>query len=86
MKTAIEWLESQLKKQAMISVYNFEDQLFYTKLIKEAKAMEKEQIKATAIKCHFEGVRQSAKTSEEYITYSEEYYNETYKKDAIPKS
>lgn len=39
---------------------------------------EKEQIMRTARQCHFEGVRQSAKKSEEYIKYGEEYYNETY--------
>jgi hypothetical protein len=40
--------------------------------------MEKEQITKTARQCHFEGVRQSAKTSEEYIAYGEQYYTQTY--------
>ena len=75
MKTAIEWLESQLKKQAMISVYNFEDQLFYTKLIKEAKAREKEQIR----EAYYKGVRDewegAGKDFEDY--YNEKYANDT---------
>lgn len=39
---------------------------------------EKEQIMKAARECHFEGVRQSAKTSEDYISYGEEYFNQTY--------
>ena len=50
------------------------------KLCEQAKQMEKEQIMKAARQCHFEGVRQSAKTSEEYIAYAEQYYNETYAK------
>jgi hypothetical protein len=46
--------------------------------LEQAKQMEKEQIMKTARQCHFEGVRQSAKNSEEYLQYGEEYYNETY--------
>lgn len=41
--------------------------------------MEKQNIIKTAINCHFEGVRQSAKTSEDYLKYGEQYYNETFK-------
>ena len=40
---------------------------------------EKEQIMRTAWHCHIEGVRQVSKTSQEYIEYAEQYYNETYK-------
>ena len=42
--------------------------------------MEKQQIMDAAIVSHFEGVRQSAKTSKEYLEYGEQYYNETYGK------
>lgn len=42
------------------------------------KAIEKEQIMKTAIKCHFEGVRQPAKTSQGYIDYAEQWYEQTY--------
>ena len=44
----------------------------------QAVSMHKEEIKMTAIKCHFEGTRQISKTSEEYIQYGEQYYNETF--------
>jgi hypothetical protein len=47
----------------------------------ECKEIEKEQIMKTARQCHFEGVRQSAKNSEEYLQYGEQYYNETYDND-----
>jgi hypothetical protein len=39
---------------------------------------EKEQIMRTAWHCHIEGVKQASKTSQEYIQYAEQYYNETY--------
>lgn len=68
MKTAVEWLADQLKQQGFL----------YDLDIEAAKQMEKEQIMRTARLCHFEGVRQSAKTSEEYIKYGQEYYNQTY--------
>jgi hypothetical protein len=73
-QTAVEWLEEQILLTSP-TVY---------KLMKEAndfnqaKEMEKGQIELTAIKCHFEGVRQKAKTSQEYIEYGEKYYKETY--------
>ena len=43
--------------------------------------MEKQQIMDAAIVSHFEGVRQSAKTSKEYLEYGEQYYNETFKSE-----
>ena len=79
MKTAVEWLIDQ------VALNEHEEGFFlHTFLsneeISKAKEMEKEQIMETARQCHFEGVRQSAKTSQEYIDYSEQYYNETYGK------
>jgi hypothetical protein len=68
-QTAVEWLALYIKG---ITNLNCDE------VIEQAKEMEKEQIMKTARQCHFEGVRQSAKTSQEYIDYSEQYYNETY--------
>jgi hypothetical protein len=68
-QTAVEWLESQLEQHAMISVYAFEDQIFCRKLLKQAKAMEKEQIK------------DSFDTGYSYDLFNgggEQYYEETY--------
>jgi proline dehydrogenase len=42
---------------------------------------EKEQITRAARVCNFEGMRQGAKTSEEFIKYGEQYYNQTYNKN-----
>lgn len=65
-QTAVEWLIQELQ----LDHYRF--------VIKQAKQIEKEQIMKAARQCHFEGVRQSAKTSEGYIAYAEQYYNDTY--------
>ncbi len=73
--TAVEWLVQEIEKQ-----YPQIDISWKENLINQAKAMEKEQIIKAAILSHFEGARQSAKTSEEYIKYGEQYYNETYDK------
>jgi hypothetical protein len=70
-QTAVKWLFEQLWEEP-------KDKFTWYALLKQAKEMEKEQITKTARQCHFEGVRQSAKTSEEYIAYGEQYYNETY--------
>ena len=50
----------------------------FKRKIEQAKAMHKEEIEKTAIKCHFEGTRQKGKNSEEYIEYGKKYYNETF--------
>ena len=85
-QTAVEWLVEQLveldkqldgrRKNDDATVLKLNP----TKLFEQAKEMEKEQIMKTARQCHFEGVRQSAKTSQEYIDYAEQYYNETFNK------
>jgi hypothetical protein len=74
-QTAVEWLVEQYEQKIGkgITKVMFDE-------IQQAKQMEKEQIMKTARQCHFEGVRQSAKNSEEYLQYGEEYYNETYGK------
>jgi predicted P-loop ATPase/GTPase len=71
-QTAVEWLFEQLETTEFYTEESIEN------VYKQAKAMEKQQIELTAIKCHFEGVRQKAKTSEQYIEYGEQYYLETY--------
>lgn len=79
-QTALDWIKDMLEwnygdpKMLEISWVNLDD------LFERAKQMEKEEIMKTARQCHFEGVRQSAKTSEEYIVYGEQYYKETYEK------
>ena len=67
--SSIEWLIDNLY---------LKDSIKWIEIIEQAKAMHKEEIKMTAIKCHFEGTRQISKTSEEYIQYGEQYYNETF--------
>ena len=74
-QTAVEWLFIQLYLRFEMKGDGRE----MDKVLEQAKAMEKEQIMKTARQCHFEGVRQSAKTSEEYIAYGEQYYNENFK-------
>jgi hypothetical protein len=53
-----------------------------TEDFEQAKEMEKEQIMRTSWHCHIEGVRQVSKTSQEYIEYAEQYYNETYQNES----
>jgi hypothetical protein len=73
-QTAVEWLFDKITQNQDIRWRGTQ----YEDLFEQAKAMEKQQIELTAIKCHFEGVRQKAKTSEQYIEYGEQYYIETY--------
>ena len=74
-QTAVEWLQLQIDNKDMGEI-----PMWVYEFINQAIAMEKEQIMEAARKCHFEGVRQSAKTSESYISYSENYYFCTYGK------
>ena len=72
-QTAVEWLVEQMKKCNMtVSVHNTSHQnvMDFYKAIEQAKEMEKEIIR-TAYLDGMDG---------EYNT-SEQYYNETYKKD-----
>jgi hypothetical protein len=78
MKTAVDWYSEQLKDKLGQIVINQNWQLF-DEIIEQAKEMEKEQIMRTAWHCHIEGVKQCSKTSQEYIQYGEQYYNETFK-------
>ena len=71
-QTAVEWLIEQLTPSISLQQKHIDD------LKDKANQMHKEQIMRTARQCHFEGVRQSAKTSEEYIAYGQQYYNETF--------
>ena len=73
-QTAVEWLVQKINHTGwgdiMIDIPK--------EFIEQAKAMEKDQIIKAAIISHFEGVRQSAKTSKEYLEYGEQYYTETF--------
>ncbi|CAB4142071.1 hypothetical protein UFOVP697_46 [uncultured Caudovirales phage] len=77
-QTAVEWLVEELNQK--IDFIPMEKWDMIRNIVQQAIAIEKEQIMETARKCHFEGVRQSAKTSQEYIDYSEKYYKENYNK------
>jgi hypothetical protein len=66
------------KKQTAFSQYVNDTLRGEAKEVSYYLELEKQQIELTAIKCHFEGVRQKAKTSEQYIEYGEQYYRETY--------
>ena len=72
-KTSVEWLVSHLNKQ---ECFTFKQKEY----IEQAKQMHKQEITKTAVLCHFEGTRQKAKNSEEYLKYAEEHYNQLFKK------
>jgi hypothetical protein len=71
-QTAVEWL---------YEVFYSTDTFKQAEVLKKALEMEKEQIMRTAWHCHIEGVEQGSKTSQEYIKYAEQYYNETFKSE-----
>jgi hypothetical protein len=78
--TAVEWLYSELSKNN-ISNDSIKSRIYKeSEILKQAIAMEKEQIMKAARQCHFEGLRQTGKNSEEYIKYGNDYYNETFNK------
>jgi hypothetical protein len=61
--TAVEWLLNQLDLY-----YKGENELFYSDIVKQAKAMEKQQI----IDAYKVGIK------DEYVIGAEQYYNQTY--------
>lgn len=69
-QTSVEWLFETLAKTPMTDWY---------KVLEQAKEMHNKEITKTAIQCHFQGVRQQAKNSEEYLDYGEQHYNELFK-------
>jgi hypothetical protein len=75
-QTSVEWLVEQINGKSINKVIID----IPKEIIEQAKEMHKVEIEQTAIKCHFEGVRQSAKNSKDYIDYGENYYNETFNK------
>jgi hypothetical protein len=75
MKTAVEFLIDEIIKLTGVNIQMDEP------IIEQAKQMEKEHIMRTAWHCHIEGVEQGSKTSQEYIQYAEQYYNETFKSE-----
>ncbi len=80
-QTAVDWFSNQSWKLKIqlenkeISVGEYA--VTYVKLVDEAREMEKANIMRAARLCHFEGTRQSAKSSLGYADYAEQYYNET---------
>jgi hypothetical protein len=70
-QTAVEWLFNQIKNDIIGIEYDYADEL------KEAKVMEKEQIKDAHHNGFTEGTCFGAAYMYRYTT-SEEYYNETY--------
>ena len=66
MKTAVEWLVSEVAKNGLSMKHQQ-----YLEIIEKALEMEKEQI----VKSHYQGYRPSIGTTE----ISEKYYNETFK-------
>ena len=75
-QTAAEWLIEQVKSPSWSGLFIWHKEEIFQQVL----VMEKEQIMKAARQCHFEGLRQTAKTSEEYLKYGEQYYNETYGK------
>ena len=66
MKTAVEWLVSEVAKNGLSMKHQQ-----YLEIIEKALEMEKEQI----VNAHYQGYRPSIGTTE----ISEKYYNETFK-------
>jgi hypothetical protein len=64
-QTAIEWLETELKKLPMVNV---------VEVFKEAKAMEKEQI----VDANISGMEFIPVDPSKYKQDAKQYYNETY--------
>jgi hypothetical protein len=74
-QTAVDWLFNRLWETP-------KDKFEWHSILIKAKEMEKEQIMRTAWHCHIEGVRQVSKTSQEYIEYAEQYYNDIYQNES----
>jgi len=73
-QTAVEWLFNQIKKDIIGLEYDYADEL------KQAKEMEKEQIK-DAYEIGFDDAWDSANVEMPTYAGPEQYYNETYKID-----
>jgi hypothetical protein len=70
-QSSVEWLVENAE--------DFFGHLLAPSIIEKANEMHKEEITKTAIQCHFQGVRQQAKNSKEYLDYGEQHYNELFK-------
>lgn len=82
-KENIKYLESCLEEQTTeLGKIQHKARLaqarYFLNYATESLPIERKQIETTAIKCHFEGVRQSAKTSDEYIKYGSDYFTSTF--------
>ena len=69
-QTAVEWLVEQIKSDQNQKALSASE---WMQVIEQAKQMEKEQI----VDAHYQGYRNDIGTTE----ISEQYYNETYKKE-----
>ena len=75
MKTAVEWLFAQMSN----ILAGYETELNQSQILEQAKEMEKEQI----VNAHFDGCEIGeifAYENRAFITDSEQYYNNTFKK------
>ena len=70
-QTAVEWLIEQLKENNMLT---FDE---WTELFKQAKAMEKEQIKNAFVECWKANVPDGIECKLD----AEQYYNKTFKSE-----
>lgn len=69
-QTAVEWLFNQIKKSSEKKDNINNDHLFFYRMLEQAKAMEKEQMKQALL-------NQVTKLQKQF----EEYYNENYKSE-----
>jgi hypothetical protein len=75
-QTAAEWLIKQVNSTSWSGLFIWHKE----EIFEQALKMEKDQIMKAARQCHFEGLRQTGKNSEEYLKYGNDYYNQTYNK------
>jgi hypothetical protein len=79
-QTAVEWFVEQLKEYDWADIKDSQnwvikiDALVLTAKIKQAKEMEKEQIKDA----YYNGTTDEIRTKEELLFEAEHFYNETY--------
>lgn len=78
-QTAVEWLFNQIKKSSKKTDNINNDHLFFYRLLEQAKAIEKEQIKNAWVNAWQESFIEPL-DYQFYEPEAEQYYNETYGK------
>ena len=73
-QTSVEWLQMQLKENMLTSAKELD------KLFKQAKEMEKEQIKKAWADGNY-NTDSNGNPSENYVISDDSYYQKTFKKD-----